>query len=32
MFDGACHLNSPIGYNEPGDIQYAFADLQETRL
>lgn len=26
MFDGTYYLNFPIGYNEGGDIQYAFAD------
>ncbi len=26
MFDGTYYLNYPIGYNECGDIQYAFAD------
>ena len=27
MFDGTYYLNYPIGYNECGDIQYAFADF-----
>lgn len=26
MFDGTYYLNYPVGYNECGDIQYAFAD------
>ncbi len=27
MFDGTYYLNYPIGYNECGEIQYAFADF-----
>lgn len=26
MYDGTYYLNYPVGYNENGDIQYAFAD------
>ena len=26
MFDGTYYLNYPVGYNECGDIQYAFSD------
>jgi hypothetical protein len=27
MFDNTYYLNYPIGYNECGEIQYAFADF-----
>lgn len=27
MFDNTCYLKYPIGYNESGEIQYAFADF-----
>ena len=32
MFDGTYYLNYPIGYNECGDIQYAFADYAKYEV
>ena len=32
MFDGTYYLNYPIGYNECGDIQYAFADYAKYEI
>ena len=32
MFDGTIILNYPIGYNECGDIQYAFADYAKYEV
>ena len=32
MFDGTYYLNYPIGYNECGDIQYAFADYAKYKV
>ena len=32
MFDGTYYLNYPIGYNESGDIQYAFADYAKYEI
>ena len=32
MFDNTYYLNYPIGYNECGDIQYAFADYAKYEI
>ena len=32
MFDGTYYLNYPVGYNESGDIQYAFADYAKYEI
>ena len=32
MFDGTYYLNYPIGYNESGDILYAFADYAKYEV
>lgn len=32
MFDGTYYLNYPIGYNECGEIQYAFADYAKYEV
>ena len=32
MFDGTYYLNYPIGYNECGDIQYAFANYAKYEV
>ena len=32
MFDGTYYLDYPIGYNECGDIQYAFADYAKYEV
>ena len=32
MFDGTYYLNYPVGYNECGDIQYAFADYAKYEI
>lgn len=32
MFDGTYYLDYPIGYNEGGDIQYAFADYAKYEI
>lgn len=32
MFDGTYYLNYPIGYNERGDIQYAFANYVKYEI
>ena len=32
MFDGTYYLNYPIGYNEWGDIEYAFADYAKYEV
>ena len=32
MFDGTYYLNYPIGYNECGDIEYAFADYAKYEV
>ncbi len=32
MFDNTYYLNYPIGYNESGDIQYAFADYAKYEV
>lgn len=32
LFDGTYYLHYPIGYNECGDVQYAFADYLKYRV